>query len=559
MSLISVEELDLGGNILFRVLYAMLNHEDDPKSTERAREIHRWFEQRKDVLQKVFAEREFAVLDIAHKCYRDNDRLPPNFEAFRKYATNYGWKESGTAHYEGPNGIGELVRTCGETLDHFAKLGTTRNDVDPLLQARWMEVRHKRLLQTLDKAREIATKTYKPPTAKDPDLQGFDDAFNYLKQSIHEMPVKLTDVEEDPRPVNLACWDVATNLIASLDKTGRKRVKTGFKVIDHDVAVGPDGAKFVGILGGSNHRKSGFLLSLVYNMARDGQKILLVTRESSKENVMRKLIFYHSKTVNETSVGALSDWELGRVSKNDTEKHKRLQWVADRFFADGRITGEIHVVEYATWDEIVARLDSEEDKFDVVAIDYIAHLEVPPNPRDPHAETTKLFDKAQALSRGDENHKGYIVITPLQANRAGMKAAAEREGDDAYTFPPGEASSIEWYSRAYQNMDLIVGIYNVPALGMVKIGCVKHRDGKYFDPHWLQVDPRTQLIEDLPSGTEVTMPTKEEVKVKPKPEADEAKRRGKEHRERLQREKEEREKQRAVYEEWVLKRGEAYD
>lgn len=69
---------------------------------------------------------------------------------------------------------------------------------------------------------------------------------------------------------------------------------------------------------------------------------------------------------------------------------------------------------------------------------------------DPHKRD---FVFLQALSLRDK----IVIMTPLQANRAGFDAAKDGQNGDEGAY--ANCNAIEWFSVAGQGMDVVLGAY----------------------------------------------------------------------------------------------------
>ena len=206
-----------------------------------------------------------------------------------------------------------------------------------------------------------------------------------------------------------------------------KRVYTGFKKVDEITLIGKKQRnRWIGILGYTHHGKSLLLTTMIYNMAMRGANIMLVPRESSVEEAWMNIIWlHHSKVCPERPIAKREDWM--RVGAGvGTEKLKTIEMIIKDLREGTTLPGKIVVFPCNSWEEIEAKLQQTNKKYqyDVLAIDYFAHLETEGGRKnesdiDKHKRSLR---KAQMLTlNGIENDKsGLVIITPLQVQQEGL-------------------------------------------------------------------------------------------------------------------------------------------
>jgi len=288
------------------------------------------------------------------------------------------------------------------------------------------------------------------------------------------------------------------NVYRSNDKD---RVLLGFRQIDDCVLVGKKHNKFLGILGFSNEGKSLLMRTIAYNAAIQGQKVLYVTLEGEDAaKCMVKFSFLHGSYFElegeclihdrcAFTMPAFEDYEMKQVTEQDHDHVNLVLNTLDQL--------PLHVYDRKTlgdWDAIEAKV--EQEKFDVVCIDYVGILDMPNvKPKDRDFAIEVLYDRAQSLC----GRLGVVVVTPLQSNREGKKQAENKEKiDRIYNM-----THVAKHSRAYQNMDLLLAVYSTPEMkqvGEIKIEILKVRDGKYPDDFFADVNVSTKHVTQLPNA-----------------------------------------------------------
>jgi hypothetical protein len=280
------------------------------------------------------------------------------------------------------------------------------------------------------------------------------------------------------------------------------RIKTKFKGIDSKVLIGPKHQKWIGLMGYTNHGKSGFLMSMLYNMAMEGAKVLLVPREFPVMEAWQRLLWMHAEKFPNEPLIDLQQWKGGGISDVSTWKAK--EEIAKSLKAGG-MKGSIDVQPFSTWEQIEEWLlvRSYKDPVDVLAVDYIGHLHVEGNQYD---ELNKVFRKAQMLTingiRNDGN--GMVVITPLQVNKKHYEAAADETKGESYgLYTP---AAVDYFSQAARDMDLLISIWSEGTLLLespqqAQLQCVKAR-GERFPVHRVEIEGISRHYRDIELKTE---------------------------------------------------------
>jgi hypothetical protein len=299
----------------------------------------------------------------------------------------------------------------------------------------------------------------------------------------------------------------ADALIDGLKDSIRDRSYTGFRHIDEAVAIGPgQPIKFVGILAFTNHCKSTVMRSMAYNMARSGKRILFIAREDSALNTWTQLSFLHSYARPDIAIPDINVWR-NQPQKITPEQQDNLRLLVDDLQYGQSVPGEIVVTTHATWSQIAQELEVglNGKHFDVLMIDYLAHLDTGMSGPKMHDEYKRLFKAAQKLAIDYKGGRGLVVVTPLQSNKTGMAAADQAEGNDWGIYT--DLGAVEQYTDAARDMDLVIGVWHKDLLkthGMIKVSCMKSREN-FFQPHFLTIDRRTRMVMDLPGGPKSDM------------------------------------------------------
>jgi hypothetical protein len=312
----------------------------------------------------------------------------------------------------------------------------------------------------------------------------------FREQLLHDGgAVQKRDLEGD---IHTNLTSISIGLDEALDNPHAGRLFTGFRNIDDAVLVGID-ARYIGILGYVNGGKSTFTRSLLYNFAQQGANVLYIPREQTCRKASEQFLWLHADAIGRgDELPSLFNWRA-----RPEYVTAQQQQVRDEVFQDfaNRISiqGSIDVIGCATMADVIAHYETHKRRkgYNVVCIDYLVHLAV--TTKDDKLGHAQDFARFQALSQ-DEN---IVCVTPLQANRAGFKAADEAEGAEWGIFQ--STNAVEQYSAATQGMDLVVGVWYrgwIKDQNRMRLAPLKMRDGVPMERAELFVDVNTRRVRD---------------------------------------------------------------
>lgn len=425
-----------------------------------------------------------VTLDYAERYLRY-----PSYQELEAYLTN-------SPHMDGRLPVDVMALRCKELAGTAeAHQGSMAQVLDDYTYAG----RCAHYVHGFQKAAAIVTMgTEGDPRRKQRDLKGPDDAMEFIREHASG---DFTVPSSAPEGAWRANADLgAEALIDGLNDTIKARCYTGFKHIDDAVAIGPKHSiKYIGILGFTNHGKSMLLRSMIYNMAKAGKRVLFVAREDTALNTWTQLSFLHSYERRDLHIPPVNVWR-NQPQKVTKQEQDNLVLLVDDLQHGSSVPGEIVVKTLAKWPDIVQELEVglNGKPYDVLALDYLAHLDTGLTGPKMHDEYKRLFKQAQKIAIDYKSGRGLVVITPLQANKAGMKAADDAEDEDWGIYP--DLGSVEQYTDSVRDMDLVISLWHKGELkdrNMMKLACLKSREN-FFEPHFVRIDRRTRMVMDLP-------------------------------------------------------------
>jgi hypothetical protein len=308
-------------------------------------------------------------------------------------------------------------------------------------------------------------------------LNGIEDARRHMQQRLMKEDTcrDVAQVEGDLHEhLNL----LRTTLNDALVDPDSARCYTGFPTIDKNVVIGPGlELGFVGIAGFLNHGKSGFLLTWLYHLLMQGKRVLFAPLEFSPMTAWQRLAWLHLEQNRTLNLPSLSFW-YANPTLVTTAHVGNLNLLIDE--VKHRLPGRIEVLHCSTWADVEEAANAAAIPYDVVCVDYLAHLQY--EGREKMAGINNIFRKAQAFSHTYRDNRGVVVITPLQTNKAGLQRAADHEPLDP-DYGVYDTASIEMYTDALRHLDLCISIFQddfMRAYNEAKISKMKSRTNGFM-------------------------------------------------------------------------------
>ena len=108
-------------------------------------------------------------------------------------------------------------------------------------------------------------------------------------------------------------------------------------------------------------------------------------------------------------------------------------------------------------------------------------------------DLNNMIRKLKNITINFDNGRGLRIITPFQFNRQGYKDAIKNEG--IYTL-----AALSDANEAERSSDVVIALYDTEEMrnsGIVKISCLKNRDGAHFPPFDANLDFATKKLRDF--------------------------------------------------------------
>lgn len=260
-------------------------------------------------------------------------------------------------------------------------------------------------------------------------------------------------------------------------ESGDGRFPLGLSHIDRCVTVGKNNLRFIGVVGMSGDGKTTLTNYICYNWLRQGAHVLYCSTEHSPEEIWEFMAFLHQSHPDYPfTLPSIADWDNRSVTQEDQNNMiKILVDIQDR----KNLPGLLDVQQFRDLDSIVDYLNQnhKRNKYDCLIIDYLGRLTVPGDPRFAVQATTKMVHDVQGLAQEFDGHKGLVILTPIQVNREGNKAAKRaEEGEARY-----DLNAIRETSAYQHDLDLALTVWSDEDMkcgDQIEIQQIKQRKGR---------------------------------------------------------------------------------
>ena len=464
----------------FQILHNLLRQDEldyDPEQTAKTVE---WVRHNSGVLRKVTTQAEFRVI-ITFYAYWDKHKIAPDRKMMDELIHSNPQ----------PKTLLEVMEEYDKHVDDLEQV--SHLSLDMYLDQRKLDYEKYKLSRTLDIAGLITVGSVPMNDKAKTVFTGPRDAMKYLHEEFH----KGIMIDHAPAIGGDLVEQGLDAVALRLDKAllGGANVIPTLTPIDESLRIGPDNTiRYIGILGFTNQRKSTLLFSLAYTAASSGYRVLFVPRECSVEDAWMRFIWLHAHAV------GLADELPPLANALDQDALRREHVALVQSLRQSMIDAGIRIdVRHARdWASVAALADQHiDDPYDLLAIDYIAHLDTP-GARNHKDGIIDVFRQAQGLSQDYNGGRGLVVMTPVQANKKGEEAVRENTApleNGIYT----DVGAIDYYTDAGRDFDALIGVWSGEGIRehrLARISCVKSRQ-KFFEPFFMRVDERSQTMEAI--------------------------------------------------------------
>jgi len=471
------------------LVYRLLQGEDHHEAISKRRNDLKWAA---NCLKREDSE-YYKILDVILAYDEQNGQCPPNKKAIDEFAKT---SEDHALRMEWSETIRAALKDLND-IDETRRKAIT--DVNILIDRVVKDARIQYFLFAANHLEGIvlAGPTKKVGKFKDP--SGCDDA----KAVFYKL--MAGDLKSEASAPAGILHEHAEDIGDALDEKlqpqdARGRIKIGFPHVDNSIIIGKKNLRFVGILGMSGDGKTTILNTIVYNILCGGHNVLYVSLEHDPTEIWEFMAFLHSSHEDyDFQLPPLADWELASDPESGKKVTQQDKINMSRILRDihnrRNLPGLLDVQQFRDWESIVAHLETNhtEKRYSVLVIDYIARLDVDGEPRFRDQQIKNIIHKAQSLTHTFDENRGLVLISPMQVNRQGNKAAnAAEESGTRY-----DLNSISNFSEYQHDMDYIFSVWSDSDMkdrNELEMQTIKTRKGKKPPLALLKIDANSGYV-----------------------------------------------------------------
>lgn len=257
------------------------------------------------------------------------------------------------------------------------------------------------------------------------------------------------------------------------------------------------------VVGYTSEGKTSLAVQLAWNAAiRQGRNVVILTTETLREQVRRRLIARHSCLEHFHLKNGLNSRDIKMGILTPEQKLKLAEVVTD--FTKNPGYGRVYIVQVprgATAGYCESKLIRIQRMFpiDLCVMDYLALLRADRRRPTNREELNDILKEAKQLATTFNDGAGIPFVSPWQVNRA---ARAEAEKTGFYTSA-ALAESAEASNSADGIVSLLAPLDNADRFATLKMQVMKNRDGERANAFDVQVDYATSRFS--PRGRQDTI------------------------------------------------------
>lgn len=457
---------NLGSFEFWQMFHSLLRHGDQPEDVEHAQATFLWFSENIHQFRRVIKDpTEVDLIGVLWKLAAEGKQMP-SYGVVKDHVKGMQQNDGMCIcleEYEDPGLQGELIAFAIPDM--------------PSALRRLADRKEQNHVNWLAKAMVTINGTgWEDPTSKPRvKLIGPRDAIKFAVREM-EKGIFIDDRQSSVYVVNNEADSV-------LDEYDRMCREPWYDVGIPQVKL--EAGDVMGILGYKGGCKTTLSRFCAYNVAQAGHTVLHIAVENSMlRRDIPKYIFIHSQNPKFHGKYDHLKW-TDYVDRNLSQNDKRaLKVVAEDFtqtFAGKLILKEPSAQTWAAVKTMI-ELQAMSEPVHVVLLDYIQLL-TPPHDKsmDDRARVTEMVREIRQFAKT----MGIVIISPVQANEAGLKYAGEHEG----RYP---ISGVLNDKELTASMTHLISVFDMDATGNgreVVIASQKDRDRGPFKPETWVLHP----------------------------------------------------------------------
>lgn len=325
-------------------------------------------------------------------------------------------------------------------------------------------------------------------------LKGSDSAREWIQSQFAEIGFASDDAlsEGDVRAESNELW-AEYETAKEADADGGMGIKFGISCLD-DQTNGVFPGELTLVAAFTSAGKSHLLAQTAWNAVVSGKNVFLVTSETVREQMRRRILARHSRHlgVMDGAMPGLNTKTIkeGRLSADLEESYREVihDFATNPSYGHLRISqmprrGTLGFVEHRV------ALFNRDHPVDLVAIDSLQLMHPESGKKDEREAMNEILKDAKVWASSFDG-RGVPIVSPWQMSREAMKIATDNGG--SYSM-----ASLADTSEAEKSSSLIVSMYKVPELAnTVNLQILKNRDGPAMDAAPVHYDYRNSFIGD---------------------------------------------------------------
>ncbi len=463
------------------------------------------------------------------------DELSKNYRVFLtskiqpedpSYIKLYEWIES---HYrefkelpsiellfEKANNEGDEV-IVSHLSDIVSEIPFWGSDYRAILKTKFTEQCEDEFKTIVEKTWQVAKNGLKLKGKKKKEIKGLNEAVTYFNSQSKKFLFNALDIKnegqiksrEDSAEViedyNRGKKDPLTNIGLFVDLEKIDNVFRGIKLGDLFII-----AAFVG------QGKSTFAVNLAYSGIMQGLNGMFVTLEMQYDEMRNMFYVLHSSYPGwyaypeyKKFVGKIT-YDKVRYSELSPTEEEFFNVVCEDFGSNREDFGELFLVKppanctpsylETTLEEYNNELKDRGKVLDFLVVDYVGLMVQDKDQKygDWRVDLNNMIRKLKNLTINFDNGRGLRVITPYQFNRQGHRDAVKNDG--IYNL-----TALSDANESERSSDGVIALFNTEEMrnsGIVKISCLKNRDGAHFAPFEANLDFATKKLRDFDQTVE---------------------------------------------------------
>jgi len=430
------------------------------------------------ILTKIIKDREHTTIEIINKLNKVADFVFSEdlYKNFFKIITDYVIKYGAVPTLDYLESLFIMDSSYKEESKVLSEIVETETPQDPLpalvKQQLNFNLKYK-ILDLLDKFKEDMSKI------------SLEEIEQKIKEVINDLNDYLQVTSSDTKKIeNLKDESAVSEEKAFLQQQNDTYFMSqwGIPLLDEITGGIKKGDEFIGLLGSAKSFKSYMLRFLVYNQIIQNKNGLFISLEMNEKTIKRHLYTLHANNSDRWGWDkpSLTYHRINRKQLTPEEEQFYLDVISD--FVNSPKMGELSIVfptKVYTFDDLKADileyknyLELKGKTLDYVAIDYLT-LIVPTLRRKADIIEVNNMIKALRLFALEE---GFVVITPIQANRAGFNKITAIKEVENLSLNLADIGSYSEFEKSCTSILYLATNSQMRKANLVKIGSVLHRE-----------------------------------------------------------------------------------